>query len=108
MVNLVGGGKCRRSGIPHYRSMREVRTAVGEVGPRVDEGLERHCHKRSIHVVVPVGTHHTIRLARFDCFEPQRVSISTSGNVYMETDRPCAHLECGWSVAVVREVETQS
>ena len=108
MVNLVGGGECRRSGIPHHRSMREVRTAVGEVGPQVDEGPERHYHRRSIDVVAPVGTRRTIRLARFDCFEPQRVSISTSGNVLMVTDRPCVHTECGWSVADVREVETQS
>ena len=50
---------------------------VGEVGPRVDEGLDRRYH-RSIHVVVPVGTPRTIRLAHFDCFEPQSVSISTS------------------------------
>ena len=94
MVNPVCGGKCLRSGIPHHQSIREART-VGEVEPRVDQGPERHYHMRLIKVVVSVGTPHTTRLARFDCFEPQRVSISTLGNVFMVTDRPCVHMECG-------------
>ena len=49
----------------------------------MDQGPERH-YQWGL-VVVSVGIPRTIRLALLGCFRPQRVFISTPGNVFMVT-----------------------
>ena len=96
MVNPVDSGGYWWPGIPH-RSILELHM-VEVAGPRVGEGLDRHHRRKSNHVVVSMGTFLVIRLACFDCFRSQCVSISISENVLTVMGRPSVHTECGCRV----------